>query len=271
MCDVTDASISQLIGSLYDVQRASYVEEALFSLLREVGSRPALDRVGIEDAVEVLLRVQHDTHERIPGVPFVVHPIEVATAVLHLMPCPSTQQVIAALLHDCVEDEPLRLVEMLHSESTTLKVGKPLQRDNVACCCEEAYRALEERYDKSVSEAVRVVTLPDFSSLVQEKIKAGDQRGDKEIKIDLYTDHVLEVLASSSDGSVVKMADLWNNALTRHPKEDEKRLAHVRKRYRGVVTKLPTLLESLQQDHPLLGCRKAVLHQIHQEWYLFSE
>ena len=66
----------------------------------------------LNDALRVILSLHVDQKDRVDGVPTVAHPLAVARGVLEHYPAATKEDVIAALLHDALEDRPTLLAKL---------------------------------------------------------------------------------------------------------------------------------------------------------------
>lgn len=243
-------SLQQQVSLLYP-SSARTVSKALNDLLSGVRviRYVCVDRV--EEAAKVALIVHRSSSERRQGIPYVVHPIEVAIRILELLGTAATvEQIQAALLHDSVEDEPDEVVK--------LRTGKSCRGLSIDEKRKLAYKEIANQFGDSVASTVEDVTNPDFVSMTRARIGRGDRRTEREIKIELYTTHVIEVLTSKTDSAVVKFADLWENAFSLHTVNDPQRLHHLKARYKALVLALPELFASLPDSHPLARLKGSI-------------
>lgn len=254
-------SLKQHALQLYPT-KFNVVMKAYKSLLSQVEKLPHLPVARIERALLVALSVHRSSQERTAGIPYVVHPIEVAIRIIELLgPAVTLEQIQAALLHDAVEDEP---EAVFYFGTRTICPDVPIGEKRRL-----AYRELEILFGRAVTATVTVVTNPDFTRMAKGCIQEGDSRSEGEIKNELYTTHVVKVLKSETDAAVVKLADLWENALSLHKIAGTKRAAHLKARYSALVLSLPELLRSLPDSHPLAECRERVLEEVESQLAFF--
>jgi len=249
------AHIEKRVLAYFAEMKAGVVLDALEALYSRIEAHSTLDVSRIEDAIEVLLEAQKSSPDRQLGVPYVVHPMQVALRTMELIPSPSSDQIISAILHDVVEDEPLELIRILGGEE---EKGQEL-----------AYHLISERFGQNVSDTVRALTNPDFSLLTEKLKDSGDIRSEEMLKNVCYSEHVLGVLRSSTDASVIKMADFWENGFSLKKIEDQRRLDHLKRKYSSVIESLPSLIQALDASHPLYPAKGLVLRKVNEQWSFF--
>jgi (p)ppGpp synthase/HD superfamily hydrolase len=125
------------------------------------------------------------TGQRRSREPYVNHVLRVALRVLCHYRVADPDILIAALLHDAVEDQHHRMVEQASGH------GPPSQ--------EQAFAVLADRFGPRVEGLVRTVTNPHF--------EPGPDRNQR------YVDHLTAALADEPWARVVKLSDFTDNAV----------------------------------------------------------
>lgn len=103
----------------------------------------------ITDALVLMAELHKDQKPR-PDGPYMDHPLAVATNVLAHMAEKDPEIVIAALLHDTVEDQASKLAD----KATNPQEGASTE--------ETALGVIEEKYGPGVRETVAALSNPDF-------------------------------------------------------------------------------------------------------------
>lgn len=159
------------------------------------------DAAGIFAARTLMVELHIDQARRPDGTLYIEHPLAVASQVCDAMAYKDPVVVVAALLHDAVEDQAAKLVRREESGQA---------RTRLALDVIEAYTQ-----SARVRRIVAGVTNPDFDALLAQRgIVARDNR-DAYLRArnELYAAHVCRVLRDP-DQALVKLFDLLANALT---------------------------------------------------------
>jgi (p)ppGpp synthase/HD superfamily hydrolase len=163
----------------------------------------------IERAIQLSLRCHRDQKDRPNGSPYVEHPAEVAHNVVDWTDPLDPDLVVAALLHDSVEDQAAVLCE----------VGGEATVDRTA-----ALAVIEAGFGARARSLVAHLTNPEPTGTptAEEKRAA-------------YLHHVQELAADAPDAYCVKLADLWTNALRLDGIADDRRRQSLSRKYRPVL------------------------------------
>jgi (p)ppGpp synthase/HD superfamily hydrolase len=161
-------------------------------------------------ALQLMVELHLDQAPRPDGTPYIEHPLAVASQVLEAMAHKDPDVVVAALLHDAVEDQAARLAQQVER--------KPAGEGEAALVA-LALEAIEERTQSArVRSLIAGLTNPDFDTLIA-------QRGIQQRAVDegpaaliaarnaLYAEHVREAIRDP-DVALIKLFDLAVNALT---------------------------------------------------------
>ena len=143
----------------------------------------AAEREKIIAARDLSLLVHIEQQDRPDGQPYVNHPLKVALNVARKFGFTSSDAIAASLLHDSVEDQPDRLLELLQ--------GVPSGMKNIE---QEALRLIGEYSGAKVSDMVARLTNPDFKEMVVQARQAGDPRTTEGLTIEFYKAHFLEIM-----------------------------------------------------------------------------
>lgn len=162
----------------------------------------------ILDALELMVELHLDQAPRPDGTPYIEHPLAVASQVLEAMTYKDSDVVVAALLHDAVEDQMAKLVQ---------KVTTRQAREGEA----EAQLALDAIEESTQSTRVRSIisglTNPDFDMLLEQRgmKKSTDNKGQAAYttaRNALYAEHVRDAIRDP-DVALIKVFDFAANAL----------------------------------------------------------
>ncbi len=202
----------------------------------------------IQDALQVMLYAHQGQDGRRPGEDYAQHPLEVALHVIEEFGATTPEIIIAALLHDTVEDQPARLLAL---DKQTQLASSPLPQ--------QALQTLAARFGPRVAELVSLLTNPDFASLLAQHRAAGRAAN----KYQLYQQHFLGIFEQDAEAFMIKMADFAQNALQLHEVPEGPRKAHFRRKYGPLILLVIERLNSLTDPaHPLFARRAALIKQL---------
>lgn len=205
-------------------------------------------RARIHDALHVMLYAHQGQDGRRPGEDYALHPLEVTLHVIEEFGAIAPEIIIAALLHDTVEDQPARLLSL---EKQPPRAGSPLPQ--------QALQTLDARFGPRVAELVGLLTNPDFASLLAQHHAA--ERATT--KYQLYQQHVLGIFEQDAEAFLIKMADFAQNALRLVEIPEGPRKAHFRRKYGPVILLVIERLNGLTDPaHPLFARRAALIKQL---------
>jgi (p)ppGpp synthase/HD superfamily hydrolase len=227
--------------------------ESHLTVVREAVATPSA-RLLVDEAIR-WMRVAHRGQRRPDGsgTPYVEHPAAVAHLVATHVGTRDPQGrlrvhdaalLVAALLHDTVEDQAARTIELAQIA--------PFVGD---ARYDERRVALEGIAARFGADVARLVGL-----LTAHGIDAGDlaARGlatgaiEAAVKAQLYRAHVLTLLAYEPRAAVVKLADLSTNALALGGVPPGGKREKLRLKYRPTLIALTTELAQLPEGHPAL-------------------
>jgi (p)ppGpp synthase/HD superfamily hydrolase len=197
----------------------------------EIGSFPAAAQPVLRDALA--LAAELHAEDRRTREPYLNHPLRVAVRIISYYGVRDVDVLVAALLHDAVEDHP--------AELAGLPAGTPHHE-----ATEAALGVLARRFNPRVAELVRSVTNPEY-----------DPCRDKH---EQYRQHVAESLDRDPWARVIKVSDFTDNGVgVIHSTGDKVRSSATK--YRPLV---PTFRELITRpDTPLSASAKAhILDQL---------
>jgi hypothetical protein len=226
------------------------LQSTLRHRLESAGLLPR-ERDVVERAMKASFTV-HDGALRPGGVPYPDHPLSVALRLLDAGAARTTSHLVAALLHDAVEDAPERLVDVLQAF--------PLRAQPTP---EDALRAIAEALDPLAAEWVRQLTNPDFDAAVGHLPEA--RRA--EASHALYRDHVVGLVDGCPEAFLIKFEDFSENALSLHLLQEGPRRQKLVAKYGPVVRALRDRLERLDvAGHPVTPHRARMLAALERAW-----
>ena len=215
------------------------------------------DAARILDALELMVELHLEQAPRPDGTPYIEHPLAVASQVLDAMAHKDPDVVVAALLHDAVEDQPTRLAHKVRERPA--RAGKAV--------AQLALDAIEERTRSArVRSLISGLTNPDFDTLVEqqgtEKRTGGaGQAALTAARNALYAEHVRDAIRDP-DVALIKLFDMAANALTLDAVPDAPTRTRLLNKYTPVMgIMLDRLRETatplnitLQKREELLAC-----------------
>lgn len=161
---------------------------------------------------------------------YATHILRVACRILstqHFNLRQSPQMIIAALLHDTVEDHPERLINEdsldEHDMSPTNLEARRLQR-------QRALEVVEQQYGASVAEMVDDVSNPIYDH-------TGLSTSERQT---IYREHVTHVMSRELPARYIKLSDFIDNCLGLEYNEDERKKVKLAHKYKPL---LPVMLE----------------------------
>lgn len=213
--------------------------ETLCRLAEKVAERfTDEDQALINNAIELMYQLHLDQADRPGGEPYVGHPLSVAETVMVIEPEAGKDIVIAALMHDAVEDQAAKLSHMAGEFASGI---------------DERARALEylrNLFGDKVNGLVKSLSNPDFdAALVKRGITELDPNY-RVMKNQLYAEHVQEAI-EDPEVLVLKLADFSENALKLSglPEETPEQLAKKTKLIKKYTPVMQIFLERLKRDN----------------------
>jgi len=231
-----------------------------FSRTRELldgfdGVISELDEVGkatVRGALQLSLSVHIDQEDRPDGDPYVNHPLEVALTLANQFQIRDSNSLAAALLHDSVEDQA---VAVIREFGGTTAGSDDLQAS--------ALSVISDNFGKRVSEMVGRLTNPNFQAMAVDAQLKGDQRKEAEIKLTLYKEHFLKIMAEDPETFLVKLADFSQNALTLGWIEEGAQKDWYRRKYGPVIlATIEELRRVADEGHVLSGVKHKLIEQL---------
>lgn len=215
----------------------------------------ASDQDRILDALSVMICLHRDQKARPDGTPYASHPLEVALYVLSRFGRSDPDVLMAALLHDAVEDQADKLVAPC--------VASGLSRRALR---QAALEALEQRFGTRVAELAGLLVNPDPEEA--SGILSGlDDAEQEAYKHRLYREHFRSLWDGDPDALLIKLADFSQNALRLDRLEEGSKKDRLRRKYGHVLAMSVARLEQLEDPgHPLFGARGWLLENLREAY-----
>lgn len=158
-----------------------------------------------------MLELHKDQEDRPDGMPYISHPLEAARIVVEDFGIDDSELAIAALLHDSVEDQGLKLAKAGLDE----KYGEDSEGEDSPKVHEDEIRSLAlsriaETYGERVASVISKLSSPDFGEMAKKECDPADKEKFQAIKHKLYKENV-EATIEDPDVLVVKLADFLHN------------------------------------------------------------
>ena len=243
----------------YDDKRFAGVRDRLHAFLEVQRNDYLPDGVKTLDRIERALAWAIEAHRkqwRPDGSPYIMHILDVASAVSSWYRGLDDDVVIAALLHDALEDCP----EYLAARAS----------EHARASAEPARAAIEEHFGAGVLELVEAVTNPDFEAEI--KRDHGFTKHTPEynaVLVARYATHFVEIFTHAPLGaSAIKISDFLDNA-TQLDKvaSDPVRYPWFVRKYGPCVKFLIDFLPRHDgADHPIKGAVEIALPRLEEAW-----
>lgn len=212
----------------------------------------ATSRRHIRDARDLSLCAHFTQADRADGQPYINHPIEVTLTLITKFGFAKPEAIMAALLHDTIEDQAERLIELL---SGATKSEAPSRQ--------EGLRLIGERFGGRVAQMVSRLTNPDFHELSVTAQLRGDPRSLFELTCNFYKEHFLEILEHDPEAFLVKLSDFSQNAFALSAVTDEAKKESLKARYGPVLRALADRLYSVPAEgHPLSPWKESLATEL---------
>ncbi|MDJ0835418.1 MAG: HD domain-containing protein [Acidobacteriota bacterium] len=229
--------------------RSKELEAKLLSRLPDFGARG--DQVS--ETLELMFQIHLGQKDR-PGGPYIDHVMRVAGNVIEVYGTEDVDLIIAALLHDSVEDRAGELLDILEPEGPE---DRKSDRETV-------FAALERRFGKRIRDLVQGVTNPELNNAEKERLN-----NDKALKNKWYQEHVMDLFRANPDAAMIKCADFMDNAC-RLDKVKGARRKNLQAKYGPLMTAIPKFLEEeADRDHPLYRNKQPIIDRIEEAYHEF--
>lgn len=208
------------------------------------------DRVLLAKRASLL--AHKDQEDRPDNQPYVNHPLQVALTLHQKFAVKDPDLLIAALLHDSIEDQAQKILEIFgqaRSGDTHIKT--------------DALNQIQAVFGERVRSLVSHLTNPDFDAQAATMIAQGDTRSTQEIKRELYKEHFLDIFDHDPEAFMIKLSDFAQNAYTISNVGESKRSA-LRAKYGPVIIAVMDRLESISSSNPLFPFRDSLQRELRE-------
>jgi len=185
----------------------------------------------IEKAINLAIEIHKDQKPR-PDGPYVNHILRVANRIIEEYGIKDPELVMAALLHDSVEDQANKLASLLPNDLT-------MESDRAA-----ALLFIRNEFGERVEKIVFKLSNP-------EREPEGSSAEERNI---IYKEHVKEAI-EDEDVLPIKLSDFSDNGLNLNSVSDSERRLKLSKKYLPVME---VFIERLQTAHSVFGGEKIV-------------
>lgn len=206
------------------------------------------------NALILAIKVHIDAPNRKEGQPVIGHVIEVAQNIIDTYSIYDTDSIIAALLHDTIEDNPEYLMKrMMH-------YSQEAQSENIS---RSALNHIMSLFGKDISLLVERTTKPNFEPLIKAQKGLGRKVSESDIKSTLYKDFIHDTLQHPK-ALIVKFSDFEINALDMLQRDmpDSPQKTHQMLKYYAAFPEFISAFKNLSKDHPLFAYRDKILEKI---------
>lgn len=200
----------------------------------------------IERALDLMLFAHFSQKDRPDGQPYINHPLDVALHVANEYHIYEPDLIVAALLHDTVEDQAKNILVWGNrklDEQESLEI--------------QALQIVNEHFGKNVAELVRELTNPDFDAKAKKLSKNVNE--EEKLKLQYYLQHFEGIYNDNAWAFAIKMADFSQNALHLDVLEESPRKDWFRRKYGPVILMIVQKLKNLEnKSHPLCDVKEAI-------------
>ncbi|MCA9977773.1 MAG: bifunctional (p)ppGpp synthetase/guanosine-3',5'-bis(diphosphate) 3'-pyrophosphohydrolase [Anaerolineales bacterium] len=223
--------------------RYTQTQQLITQLHAKTAQHPDAARQQLALALDWMLRAHYAQRDREDG-PYPNHPLRVALHVLQQFGEQNPDVIMAALLHDTVEDQAEAIVALA-------AVSNPATTPQ-----QQALSVLATQFGTRVAQLVGYLTNPDFSVLVKEAAA----NGRFVTRNTLYLDHIIHLYEQDSEAFLIKLADFWQNAGHLYRVTDGQRQENLRRKYGPVMTWIIDTLSQLDDPaHRLFAHKEDVV------------
>ena len=242
-------------------QKATFVKGS-YEFVKSVQNKyDEEERKRIFSAMDLMTKLHLPQDSRPDNTAYISHPLNVASYLVKNMNEKDADIVVAALLHDSVEDQGEQLAKMYAIR--TRRTHHLSEKD-------AALAEIEAEFGSRPRNIVAKVTNPDFDAEVREEMESEGLEVDenssefKSRKVRHYQNHFLEI-TGDKDAFLAKFSDFKDNALT----IDKVKNAKKQEKYIGKYGPLiPAVLDKLKDDslNLTLEEREKMIARFTQAW-----
>lgn len=256
-------------------ERRQKIQESLnkFKLLIEEKFKDEeLDK--IIRALQLMQEVHLPQKDRSDGKPYAEHPLEVAGKVVKMSDKLTPDLIVAALLHDSVEDMP----EILFAKRANRKFPKPnydfkitdeIKKNYYHILKDWSFKEIEEQFGSKVLYYLYNLTNHDFDSLAEELPDLSTE-AKIDFKNEAYASHVREII-KDSNLCLLKYADFSTNINLKNLSDNEEKYFKLKRKYASVIPIFIEQIKLIDENHQLFSSKQLIikdLEKIYQEQYI---
>lgn len=229
------------------------------------------DQEKIFKALDFMLKIHLPQKDRVDGLPFASHPLNVAKKVMEFDN--NADLVVSALMHDSVEDQSERIFiertkrKKMIPESVSLKMTTEVKEKYKDILKSWSFQEIKDLFGSNVEFCVKNVTNTDYNSLAE------DLNLSEEVKRDfinkMYAEHV-EDLIKNTQLFTLKLADLSTNIDLRSLDPKGYKHQKLKRKYKSVIETVLKKIETLSPDHALYASKDKIsenLNEVYKEQY----
>ena len=239
--DRLDELVLEQLGHFERTKTEQFREtnDSLESFVKEINEKFSVeDQREIYDALMLMFTLHIYQKDRPEGSPYASHPLAVAQKAINMTVNPDKSLVIAALMHDAVEDQSDKLSSLAKQTDSSLTEEQ------------KSLAEIQNKYGERVASIVSHLSNPDFDVILEGEGMSKDNPEYKKRKNELYAEHVAEVI-EDPDVLRIKLADFSENALklSKLPVETEKQIAQKQKYIDKYVPVMQIFVSRLQREN----------------------
>lgn len=223
------------------------------------------DLIKINKALKLMQEVHLPQKDRSDGKPFAEHPLEVAQKVIEMGADLKPDLIVAALLHDSIEDMP----EILFAKRANRKfpnhnydftITQQTKKNYLHIFKDWSFKEIKEQFGPKVVYYLYNLTNHDFDSLVEE-LPSLSAEEKIDFKNEAYASHVVEII-KDSNLCLLKYADFSTNIdLKSIPTGDEKYFK-LKRKYASVIPIFINQIKMIDNDHQLFNHKELIIRNL---------
>lgn len=188
------------------------------------------EREKLELCKQIAVLAHFDQADRAEGQPYINHPLRVAIGAIRDFGVTEPASIMAALLHDTVEDAPLTTLHLLGETTQSAEDPREL-----------ALKALAKTFGDDTAARVAALTTPRIMDVDDDKPLSPAMRSTQRNL--LYYLHFFGILRESPEAFVIKLSDFSDNALKLREMPEGEKKEGLRAKYGPVLLELISAFE----------------------------
>jgi (p)ppGpp synthase/HD superfamily hydrolase len=208
------------------------------------------DALKIQEALDFMLEIHLPQPDRFDGRLFASHPLAVAERVMEVSDDP--ELVIAALIHDSVEDQRERIfLERMNRKypnrtGVQINIDDKLKKKHQEIFKSWSFREIKDRFGDQVCAYVESITNYNYNDLADDLNLSGEDKQDFINK--LYSEHVEQII-SDPKLLILKLADLTVNSDLKSLSPNSEKFQKLKKKYKPVIKMMIQKLLTVDNNH----------------------